>query len=235
MQRGGRNGFRTLSRMLRVMDDDGSKCLNRYELLSGLNNYGVYPSQQEMDELMVFFDRDGSGSVSLTEFVRAVRGEMNDERRDLVLQAYALLDANCNGVVTISDLKELYDTAQHPEVLAGEKTAKEVLVAFSAGWDRNGNGTITEREFIEYYNDISAGIDDDQYFELMMRNAWHISGGFGAAANTSCRRVLVIHTDGTQTIEEVENDLGITMKDKDKILQRLMAQGVTDIQQIQPY
>ena len=40
---------------------------------------------------------------------------------------------------------------------------------------------------------MGGNIDSDKYFELMIRNAWHISGGTGQAANTSCRRVLVIH------------------------------------------
>jgi len=66
----------------------------------------------------------------------------------------------------------------------------------------------------------------------MIRNAWHISGGEGAAQNTSCRRVLVTHLDGTQTVEEIQNDLGISIKDKEKMLQKLIAQGVTDIKRI---
>lgn len=41
-----------------------------------------------------------------------------------------------------------------------------------------------------------------------MRNAWHISGGQGVCGNTTCRRVLVTHADGTQTVEEIPNDLG---------------------------
>lgn len=45
---------------------------------------------------------------------------------------------------------------------------------------------------------VSANIDDDDYFELMMRNSWHISGGEGWCENTTCRRVLVTHDDGTQ-------------------------------------
>ena len=31
-------------------------------------------------------------------------------------------------------------------------------------------------EFIEYYTNISANIDNDAYFDLMMTNAWNIDG-----------------------------------------------------------
>ena len=92
-------------------------------------------------------------------------------------------------------------------------------------------------EFLDYYKDISASIDGDEYFELMMRNAWHISGGIGAAANTSNLRVLVIHKDDSQTVEEVQDDLGLK-KGKDRaaytraIVARLQAQGINDIKQI---
>ena len=62
-------------------------------------------------------------------------------------------------------------------------------------------------EFLDYYRDMSAGIDRDDYFELMIRNAWHMSGGDGLAENTTCRRVLVTHSDRSQSVEEVKDDL----------------------------
>jgi len=31
-------------------------------------------------------------------------------------------------------------------------------------------------EFIEYYTNISANIDNDAYFDLMMTNAWNLEG-----------------------------------------------------------
>lgn len=39
------------------------------------------------------------------------------------------------------------------------------------------DGKITMEEFIDYYNFISASIDNDQYFELMMNNCWRINEG----------------------------------------------------------
>jgi hypothetical protein len=29
-------------------------------------------------------------------------------------------------------------------------------------------------EFIEYYNNISVSVDNDEYFEVMIRNAWNM-------------------------------------------------------------
>jgi hypothetical protein len=37
------------------------------------------------------------------------------------------------------------------------------------------DGQVTLDEFIEYYNYVSASIDNDNYFELMMNNAWRLT------------------------------------------------------------
>lgn len=66
---------------------------------------------------------------------------------------------------------------------------------------------VTIEEFEDYYKDMSASIDSDDYFELMIRNAWHIAGGEGQTANTSIKRVLKTNADGSQEVVMVENDL----------------------------
>jgi hypothetical protein len=63
----------------------------------------------------------------------------------------------------------------------------------------------------------------------MIRNAWHISGGEGWAANSTCRRVLVTHTDGRQTVEEIKNDLGVG-SDTASLLRALQRQGVDAVE-----
>jgi len=41
------------------------------------------------------------------------------------------------------------------------------------------DGIVTLEEFEDYYKDISASIDSDDYFELVIRKAWKIAGGEG--------------------------------------------------------
>lgn len=36
------------------------------------------------------------------------------------------------------------------------------------------DGVVTRAEFEDYYKDLSAGIDSDEYFETMVRNAWKL-------------------------------------------------------------
>ena len=59
-----------------------------------------------------------------------------------------------------------------------------------------------------------------------------MSGGEGAAANTTCRRVLVTHTDKSQTVEEIKDDLGVKADDIDEMKRRLEKQGIKDILEI---
>lgn len=51
---------------------------------------------------------------------------------------------------------------------------------------------------------MSASIDEDDYFELMMRNAWHLSGGEGWCESTTCKRLLATHTDDSQEVLNVD-------------------------------
>jgi hypothetical protein len=67
----------------------------------------------------------------------------------------------------------------------------EILGDFMKQWDTvKRDGTVTLDEFEEYYKDVSASIDQDDYFELMIRNAWHLAGGKGQYENTSIPREL---------------------------------------------
>ena len=85
--------------------------------------------------------------------------------------------------IDVAEIAGKYDASKHPDVLAGRKTPDQVLREFLDTFDVGGevDGKVTRQEFINYYANVSSSIDNDEYFELMIRNAWHISGGEGAA------------------------------------------------------
>jgi len=90
----------------------------------------------------------------------------------MVHLAYNVLDKDGSGQVTIEDIEIAYDVSQHPDFQSGLKTAKEVLLDFMSVWEtRKRDGIVTIEEFEDYYKDMSASIDSDDYFELMIRNA----------------------------------------------------------------
>lgn len=121
---------------------------------------------------MKHFDTNKDGQISFDEFLRAIRGDLNDRRRDMVHQAYRVLDKDGSGQVTIDDIRIAYDVSFHPDFQSGHKTADEILSEFMSLWETHQRDHIvTIEEFEDYYKDISASIDSDDYFELMIRNA----------------------------------------------------------------
>ena len=109
-------------------------------------------------------------------------------------------------IVEPEELLSSYDCSKHPEVIAGRMTPKQCLEEFLDTFEVGGekDGKVTEDEFINYYTNLGVSIDNDDYFELMIRNAWHMSGGEGWCANTANKRVLVTHSDGSQSVEEIK-------------------------------
>ncbi len=99
---------------------------------------------------------------------------MNEARKSLVKRAFQKLDKDGDGVVRMNDIKFFYNARKHPKVLSGEKTEDEVLKEFLNTFDTNKDGTLTLEEFEHYYHNVSASIDTDAYFSLMMFNAWKL-------------------------------------------------------------
>lgn len=110
------------------------------------------------------------------------------------------------------------------------------MAEFMSNWESQGggeqDGEVSLKEFIEFYRDVSASIDSDDYFELMMRNAWHIAGGEGVCANTANIRCRVTHSDGSSEIIALTNDFAISRNELPLIRAKLREQGVTDIRSI---
>eukprot|EP00127_Corallochytrium_limacisporum_P003677 Clim_evm9s152 gene=Clim_evmTU9s152 len=98
---------------------------------------------------------------------------MSRRRRTLIEKAFQKLDKTKDGVVTQEDLEGVYDYRHHPKYKNGECTKAQVLRQFLDAFDsKDKDGVVTFDEFLNYYSGVSASIDDDTYFDLMMHQAW---------------------------------------------------------------
>ena len=198
------------------------------EFSKGMKELKLDLSDVDIQALFSLFDQDRNGSVSFDEFLYAIRGVLNSRRAALVNLAFDRLDKDGSGIVDFQDIKDVYNASRHPDVISGKRTEEAVLLEFLDTFEVGGtkDGHVTRDEFLNYYANISASIDDDDYFELMIRNAWHISGGEGWCANTANKRVLVTGGDGRQRVVEVADDLGLRQGDGEETMRRLRSQGV---------
>ena len=227
IERGGSNGIRSITKLMTIMDDNGDKKLSKDELKYGLRDYGIDLNPTELEQVFYYFDRDHNGTIDINEFLVGIRGDMNSRRKKMVRMAFNILDKDGSGTITIDEIMNVYDFTYHPEVRTGKKTIAQAAHDFMNQWDRSDkDGIVTVEEFEDYYKDISASIDDDTYFELMIRNAWRIAGGEGMAANTANRRVLVTNKDGSQSVQTINDELGMNARDMNDVRGRLARQGV---------
>lgn len=175
INRGGCSGIHSLGRIFRIMDSDGDRKITASELKIGLDHYGMHMDRKGIDVLISAIDTDGSKSVSLDEFLIAIRGHVSPRRRKLIMVAFDVLDSTRDGTITIEDIRKSFDVRHHPDVLSGKVTPDQALSAFLRQFDTiKQDGQVSRDEFLEYYKNVSASIDHDDYFELMIRNAWHI-------------------------------------------------------------
>ena len=88
-------------------------------------------------------------------------------------QAFNAIDKDRSGVLDIKDIKQSYNAKKHPDVLANKRTEEDVLIEFLDTFEaafahknqgKTSDGRVSLVEFFEYYQSISASIDNDDYF-----------------------------------------------------------------------
>lgn len=177
LKKRGAEGIQGLARNFRICDTNSSGQLDAEELSKCFRLCKISMTLDEVDEMHSFFDRGGNGTISFDEFVKVVRGKMNEPRMRLVVKAFRALDnaGDGNGFLTFEDIAPAFNAAEHPDVKDGSRTEAQVLADFLNAFEGSGgnkDGTVTMEEWIDYYENLSSGMDEDDYFCTMIANTW---------------------------------------------------------------
>lgn len=107
---------------------------------------------------------------------------MNAKRKAVVTQAFNKLDIDKSGFIDMNEIKHSYSAKNHPDVRQGKRTEEDVYTEFMETFQSNHllkTGPrlkrITYEEFLDYYNNISMSIKDDDQFVFLIQNAWKLN------------------------------------------------------------
>ncbi len=182
--RRGTRGIMSIRREFMISDNDNSKCIDINEFKKFCHNYRIPLSENEIGIIFNELDVNRNGTIDYEEFLKGVIGEMNDRRRKVVLQAFRSFDKKQNGVVERDDIRDNYNAKMHPDVQSGKKTEEEALAEFFDTFEyqfsvlddeKPKDGKITMEEFLDFYNNISMSIKDDDYFEEMVSSVYNLN------------------------------------------------------------
>jgi len=102
-----------------------------------MRNLGIEIGEDEMKQLMKYFDTTNIGKISLNDVLHAIRnGSLNERRTKLVEEIYSRLDQMCGGneSVTLGCLEDVYSVLPNPEYAGGLKSEAQVKAEFVEVW-----------------------------------------------------------------------------------------------------
>jgi Ca2+-binding EF-hand superfamily protein/nucleoid DNA-binding protein len=170
-------GIHLLARKFRSLDPSGTQVLSRDELKYGFTSLGIHMSMRDVEDLLVYFDEDRSGGMTIDELLKGLRGKISRKRRAMVKRVFEHLDVSGDGQLSLEEMRLVVDVSRHPDVLTGKLTENEAIRKFMSQWDApGGDGIITFAEFLDYYHSVSAAIDGEEFFAQMLRDSWSMDG-----------------------------------------------------------
>jgi len=197
----GPHGLRSLALALQTLDPRGSGYAPRESVRLALFDHGAVLSDEEAAALFSPFAAaaaaagaasglgrgPGAALLPRAALLAGLRGDTFTPRRAAAAAAaYAELAA-AGAPVTAGRLKAAFDGKFDPRVLAagapgapraGGMTAVEAASEFARQWPSHPKAAdaVSAADFAAYYADVAACVDDDDEFEAMVANVWHLAG-----------------------------------------------------------
>ncbi|XP_051952786.1 calcyphosin-2 isoform X1 [Xyrauchen texanus] len=129
-------------------------------------------TQQDFEAVWRIVSRRAEVRVHPTDVMRAVTGEMSENRKAVFLKVYIKLDPNKTGSISLTDIEKFYRGKQD-SVPTHEVSSNPDFLAFvqEAG---KVTKSVSYAEFEDYYEGLSIEILDDEEYINNLRVTWSI-------------------------------------------------------------
>lgn len=168
-----------LANYFKLIDNDSTKTFNYDDLMNISNKFRVDLSQSESINLFQALDKTGSYFVEIDHFLNLLKGEMNERRKNIIELAFKILDIENKGVIDLGYLKKRFNVRNNIDVMSRKKSEEEAFGEFLhsleyhfSSYKEKFDRRITLEDFIDYYKNISFCVENDDYFELMVKSTW---------------------------------------------------------------
>ena len=136
--------------LFETFDNDGDGRITSMEVASALQKHHKYRSKDELEYMIRILDLDCDKTVDFSEFLKmASLFETNNiETSDIqVRQLFRAFDKDKNGVLSVDEIKELWNLAPSDDETSKKLTENQMNEMIRA-MDINGDGQIDYEEFV---------------------------------------------------------------------------------------
>lgn len=146
--------------------------MDREDLKAALFDWGLEIKPRYLDVILDAIDTGKMNLIVTSDFFAMVRGPLSESRETILMDAFLRLDKTQQGEVAVDDIKEYFRGDEHPLVSLGGASESQALEHMIQSYAINGRipKYINFDTFSEYYGDLSVTIDDDGYFEAIIKS-----------------------------------------------------------------
>ena len=138
-------------------------------------------TEDECKELFLAFTKEESSKVNYDEFIRILRGELVDKRKELVENVFKDIDKENKGGISVDELMQKFNPKGSYEYIYNKETEENAKNIFENTFKENHiylNGEdgldklVDIDEFIDYYESVSLMILEDEVFKEILLKSW---------------------------------------------------------------
>ncbi len=204
--------YYTFALKIKGKEDKLKEIISYEDLCNSLLESNILLNMDLIRDFFSILDLCELNSISTNELLRLIRGNINENRKNLITEQFNNINIKNEQWVNTIYLKSIYNSKEHPEVILGRKNENEIFTEFNYTLDiflniKKRENKINYKDFIEYYIPISSSIDNDNYFENMIKGVWNIYNPYNNKLNLNYYKPHIISEKNNNNLRYGFNDI----------------------------